>query len=237
MASGLLILALLAYRWPVVRLPVLALFLAIIGFPCAGLFQWFSSLAEWEMYGRVSDSNGTSYVFCDTSFLQGQTIALTRVDAENFWFTRVKVLGTNNGDSPRSWASVIRPKGAEDKYGQLYLTSSNMLIGLRYGNRCFLAVDLNNGQFSGHGDIESISPFVCVDADDELHKDDIQAIKREMAEWAPGIPGQPHKEVLEYGLDHPNPSVRQVAKDLLTLIDSSTVTAEGGEPTDGGKPQ
>ena len=237
MAGILLILALLAYRWPVVRFPVVALLLAIAAFPYAGLHHTFSNLGPWTMHGRVSDSAGNSYVFCDSSFLQGQIMALTRVDSENGLLTRLKVLGANNGDSPRSWASVVRPMNPSDEYGQLYLTQLNMLVGTRYDNHCYLAYDLDNKQFFGHGDIEHVSPFICLDFDDDLHDDDIRSIEKAISESTAGTSGYPHKESLESELDNANPNVRRVAQNLLTKLNTPTVNSRNAEPRDEPEPE
>ena len=237
MAGVLLALALLAYRWPVVRFPVVALLLAIVAFPYAGLNNAFSNLGSWTMHGRATDSLGNSYVFCDSSFLQGQIMALTRVDVESTWFTRLKVLGANNGDSPRSWASIIRPTNPTDEYGQLYLTQSNMLVGIRYDNHCYLAYDPERQQFSGHGDIELISPFICVDADDGLHDGDIQSIVKTISESTSGTSGCPHKESIESELNNPNPNVRRAAETLLTMLDSPKVNRRDAEQTDEREPE
>lgn len=149
-------------------------------------------------------------------------MALTRVDVESTWFTRLKVLGANNGDSPRSWASIVRPTNPKDEYGQLYLTQSNMLVGIRYDNKCYLAYDLDDKQFFGHGDIEHISPFICIDAIGNLHGEDIRSIEKTISEETPGTSGYPYKESLEPELNNPNPNVRRVTEALLTLLDSST---------------
>ena len=88
----------------------------------------------------------------------------------------------NNGDSPRSWASVIRPVGASDEYGQLYL-KNGYLIGVRYDNRCYLVYNLESGTAYGHGDIESLSPFICLAHGDSPNKLDVQRICERIDQW------------------------------------------------------
>lgn len=217
-AACLLILSVLAYKWPVIRFPSVARLFAIVIFPCAGLTHTFLNLGPWTIYGRVTDSAGQSYVFCDSSFLQGQIMAIASVETENLLFSRLKVLGTNNGDSPRSWASVIRPANPQNTYGQLYLTDQHMLAGVRFNNNCYLAYDLASKKIYGHGDIEKISPFICLDKDDEIHLPDIDTIWKRIKEGKPGVAGYPHRDALESAIRHPNQKVRDVAESFLSQI-------------------
>lgn len=220
----LLIFGFLSFRWRAIRFPAIAFVLAVFAFPCAGINHLVSNLGPWTMCDRVEDEEGNSYVFCDSSFLQGQVMALTRVEQENIWITKVRILGTTNGDSPRSWASVVRPANAQDDYGQLYLTEANKLVGIRFDNRCYLVYDLNERKFLGHGDVEQISPFICIGAADELHYADVRAIERVISK-STQTSGYPRKRSLLSALSHPNPKVRLVAEDFLKRLDS--LTAEG----------
>lgn len=214
-AGLLLLLALLAYQWRVVRWPVVAVLLAMFAFPAAGVYRYFENFVPWTVHGRVTDSAGVEYVFCDSSFLQGQMMSLARVAAENPLYVRLEALGTTNGDSPRSWASLIRPAGAVDGYGQLYLTDDERVIGLRYGGQCYMAYDVPAGKFSGHGEIEALSPFVLLSATDALHEPDVVALLKVLAEQGPGLPGYPQRGAVEAGLTHVNPRVRELAARVL----------------------
>lgn len=145
-------------------------------------------------------------------------MALAMVKKDNFLFTRMKVLGTNNGDSPRSWASVIRPAYHQETYGQLYLTDQQMLVGVRSGNKCYLAYDVSSGKFYGHGEIETVSPFISLGKNDALDLDDIDTIRKRIKEQEPGTAGHPRTDSLKIGRMHPNPIVKEVAENLLTLV-------------------
>lgn len=222
-ACALLMLALLSFKWQVVRYPAVAFFLAIVAFPFAGAVYLLSNLSSWTVHGNLTDSTGTHYVFCDSSFMQGQTMALTQVEAKNLFFTRFKVLGTHHGDSPQSWASVIRPANPLNEYGQLYQGETGMIAGIRYDHKCFLAYNPDTKRFYGQGDIENISPFVCLNATDELHPADIEAIEAILDESTAGRPGYPARSSVESGLSHSNPHVREIALRLLTKLDATAV--------------
>jgi hypothetical protein len=230
LAVVLLILAILAFIYETIRFPIIALLLAIVGFPYATIQNVVSSLTSWTLHSRIQTEDKETYVFCNISFLQGQTMAISRLKREGPLFTNLTVLGTNNGDSPRSWASIIRPAGAIDEYGQLYLTDRQVLVGIRYENRCYLTYDIEQRKFLGHGDIESLSPFICLNADSKIHDPDVQRIREYMRTTDLGQPGFPHRDTLQAGLQHPNPRVREIAKGLLDLSDSrSTSTGSAQE--------
>lgn len=53
-AACLFILAILAYKWPVIRFPPIALIFSVVAFPCAGLTHTYLNLAPWQIYGRVN---------------------------------------------------------------------------------------------------------------------------------------------------------------------------------------
>ncbi len=219
-AACLLLLSTRSKKWPRIKFPIAALLIAIVAFPCAGITHAIFNIAPWTLHGRVTDSAGQSYVFCDSSFLQGQMMAIGRIETGNLLATQIKVFGFNNGDSPRSWASVIRPANSQDTYGQLYLTDRQMLVGVRYDNHCSLAYNLVSKEFFGHGDIEKSSPFICLDADDELHAADIETIRKRIREDRPGrsMSGYPHRDALESAIKHSNPRVKAVAKSLLLQL-------------------
>jgi hypothetical protein len=101
-------------------------------------------------------------------------------------------------------------------YGQLYLTEQQMLVGVRHDNQCYLVYDLPNEKFIGHGDIEAISPFICLNATDTLNPEDIAAIHKTLVQETPGTPGYPHRDAIASGLEHPNPRVKELATQLLS---------------------
>lgn len=100
-------------------------------------------------------------------------MAIAEILSQNNLKTTYRVLVHNNGDSPRSWASVVRPDRSIDEYGQLYL-KDGLLIGVRFNNECYLAYDLYNKKAYGSGEIELLSPFVCLSPNDIPNEFDIQ---------------------------------------------------------------
>lgn len=220
LAAGVAVLLLVggvvSLRWRVIRWPGIALMLSLVGFPLAGLSHAVSNLGPWTICDRIETNSGDLYAFCDSSFMQGQLMALTRVESENFLVTRLKVLGVTNGDSPRSWASVIRPANPKEHYGQLYLTDENFLVGIRYGNHCFMAYDISKQYFIGRDEIKEVSPFVCLDAAQSLHQDDVTEVEKARRALSPGDSGYPSDAAIASGREHANPEVRKTAEMLLS---------------------
>jgi hypothetical protein len=175
----------------------------------------------WTKEAELVGPDGYVYSFMDFSFLQGQTMTLVRErEGEKDTYEE---LGSTNGDSPRSWTSVIRPAGASDEdYGQLYLSPTNNIVGIRYSHKCYFTYGINSGVFHGHGDVETTSPFILLDAHTKLHEPDVLATilevikEREFFENYSGeyfresLPGSPIRSTLTEGQRHPN-------KDVVTL--------------------
>ena len=179
----LLLLSLVSFKTKWLRWPVFGIVIAVGLYPCSLVGHTVNNLGPWTIHGQVVTDGGKTFVFCDSSFLQGQLMAIAEVSERGRFKTKFRVLVSNSGDSPRSWASVIRPAGASDDYGQLYL-KNGYLIGVPYDNRCYLAYHLENEIVYGHGDIESLSPFVCLVHGDSPRKLDVQRICERIEEWA-----------------------------------------------------
>lgn len=161
------------YRGGWLRWRSIGLLIGIGLYPYCVLRHAATNLAPWTYYGTIATDDGRTFHFCESSFLQGQTMTIAEIADNNNLKTTLRVLAHNNGDSPRSWASVIRPNGAIDAYGQLYL-KHGFLIGFRFDHHCYLAYDLRTGKSYGHGDIELLSPFLCLEASDVPNAIDIQ---------------------------------------------------------------
>lgn len=195
-----------------------AFLFAVFGFFISCFLHFMHDPAPWTEHGRIQDMKGNVYVFCDSSFLQGQTMALTKVIGSTDFTTSYKVLGTNNGDSPRSFLTIVRPSNSIESYGQLYLANNQWLLGVRYDNHCYLAYDLVNQKFYGHGDIEKLSPFLALEATQQLNSADVAKIVKLLQEASAYQDGRPSKAGIEQGLNHPNPEVRKVAGEWLALL-------------------
>lgn len=192
-----------------------AFLFAVIGFVVSCVAHLMTNLIPWTEHGSIRDIQGNEYVFCDRSFLQGQTMAITKVAGSTNYTATYKVLGTNNGDSPHSFLTIVRPSDSTESYGQLYLANNQWLLGIRYENNCYLAYDLVNQKFYGHGDIEKLSPFIALNTEGKLNSRDVSMITQLLQGTSAYRDGRPSKEGIEQGLQHPNPEVRLIAEEWL----------------------
>jgi hypothetical protein len=209
--------------------PWAALLIAIVGFPASCGKYAIDNLAPWTTEAEIKSPDNRTYYFMDSSFLQGQTMAITRLK-EQTWLTRhMEVLGSTNGDNPRSWASVIRPAGTpDDDYGQLYLSSDkSMILGIRSGFRCYMSYNFQSNHFRGNSekendDIKGISPFILIGGDTEMNPADVKGVTDHINSHTTNnnYNGYPRLNVLEAELDHPNNNVRLVANELMEIIKS-----------------
>jgi len=189
-----------------------------LAFPLAAAYRFTASIAPWTVCSTCRGPDGQTYTFMDSSFLQGQTLALGRVASEGLLYKNFDILGDTNGDSPRSYALIARPRDkVRTTYGQLHLTNTGTMLGLRYDNRCYFAYDFLTKQFAGHGDIENISPFLLVDADSRLYETDVETLFKTPDAQPIGLPS---REVLQDAMNHTNDEVRRVAEQLLTRYDA-----------------
>lgn len=194
--------------------------IAVGGYAASWLLAVLSNLGPWTQKNTLVAGDGAEYAFLDSSFLQGQVMAITRPRGIQGLYQAFDVLGITNGDSPRSWASIIRPADrAEESYGQLYEAPSGLIVGIRYANHCYMAYDAIGKRFIGSGEIESLSPFVLLAPDSALHEADIRSTIERIQEREGTGPGCPPRETLEAGLTHPNLQVHPVAEELLQLTD------------------
>ena len=238
-AVGLLAISIISFRRRLLRLPALGLMIVFLLYPYSVLTHILNDLGPWTVHGCVTTADGTEYVFCDSSFLQGQIMAIAEVGDTTFYKTSYRVLVDNNGDWPRSWASLIRPAGSKDDYGQLYLCRNNFLVGVRYDNRCYLAYDLANRIPFGHGDIETLSPFVCLKDGDRLNESDLDRTIASIQEYTDACtasedvrpaqsfldgksaPGCPPFAAIQDGLGSDNPAVSSAAQRLLSCYNDA----------------
>lgn len=200
----------------------ITLLIAVIPFPYAFLVRGAHSLGPWVVCDTVIGPEGNSYVFLESSFLQGQTLALGRILPDGLFHKRFAILGDTNGDSPRSYALLVRPtNNFKIGYGQLYLTDDNRVLGLRYDNRCYFAYDFRAKRFDGHGDIESLSPFTLVGPDSSLYRGDVESFLTH--EYWPTVDSAeklPFGQAILDARDHPNPEIREVARRMIARFDA-----------------
>ena len=149
-------------------------------------------------------------------------MALTVAGNSGTLYHRYEVLGATNGDSPRSWMMVVRPSSFKmpaksDPYGMIAFSPDGKVLGLRYSNHCYMMWDASESRFYGHGDIETISPFVLIRYEDDLYEPDVESLLKLLREREAG-PGVPSRETLTEALDHKNPNVRGLTRDILAEI-------------------
>ena len=195
---------------------------ALVAFPMAAMHRVTHSLAPWIVCDTCHGPDGETYVFMNSSFLQGQTLALGRVKPDGWLYKRFDVLGDTNGDSPRSYALIVRPVDrVRSNGGQLHLSDDNVLLGLRHDNRCYFAYDFRADRFLGHGDIDAISPFLLIRPDSRLVRVDVDSLLTSRGVPAvDGIGMLPSESALRDALAHQNPSVRDLASRLLESAQS-----------------
>ena len=214
----------------------IAIVIALSGYCGANIASFIVNLSPWTTQAEILAPDGHTYYLMDSSFWQGQLLAIARRKSNTILTRTMEVQGVTNGDSPRSWASVIRPAGApKDDYGQLYVTDANMIIGIRYNYKCYLAYDTTSSRFYGFEDIEQLSPFVLIGPNTPMCQSDIEGVIGEVERWIrhlsnePDIrmlagylsgnrpPGYPHDETLQAGLKHANSGVREVSRRILEI--------------------
>src|SRR5262249_14401218 len=75
---------------------------AIVMSYCAGAFH---NLTPWYYGPPIQGPDGEIYYVMESSFLQGQTLVLARLERETSLQRTSRVLVETNGDSPQSWQS------------------------------------------------------------------------------------------------------------------------------------
>jgi hypothetical protein len=183
----------------------------------APIISFLRDPAPWQIFDEARAEDGTNYCFAESHFLQGQTLILARVKEEAMFTRTVEVIVVTNGDSPRSYLLLVRPASAADGYGQVHLTESGWVLGLRSANQCYFAFDRRTGRRYGHGAVERLSPFLALGGADEPLESDVSTVKSALTEGTQGE-GAPSEEAISDGLDHSNPRVREVAAQLLDAM-------------------
>ena len=181
--------------------------------PCAAFAQ---NLAPWGIGPEVIDDAGRRHHFGESSFLQGQTLAIIRTRDENIFYRHYDVLDETNGDSPRSYLRIVYPAGQPKIPGRVFLVDG-WLISLRNdNNHSYMAYDLKTDRAHGYGAIEALSPFLALDEHDELDPGDCAAFLNESAAPAKGYPTT---DAIRTGLNHKNARVRAFAAEWLRKIE------------------
>ncbi len=219
-SAVLFVLGLISFGRPTLRFPAVALLIPVLALPVAGLQSFITNFSPWSVEDSVTDGDGETYVFCYRPGLVGSVLAIGRLDRKGLLGSRYDVYVCAGTDSPCRWASIIRADDSErkDDY-QLKLTKDRILVDVT-GNVCYVAYDLDHGVAWDFESIHMLWPFVCLDADDDVYEPDVRAIKQWIERSKPGDPGVPEAFALRRGLEHPNPRVREIAAELLALLEA-----------------
>ncbi len=234
------------------RWPLFFVFVPLLTYPTSCATHVVRNLAPWRLGQSVSDHRGTQYVYAESSFLQGQRLSIARVQSKNLFWTQIQILGTTNGDSPRIWASVLRPELAagdapdsRNGYGQLYCTDTNIVLGFRYGTMCYMMFDTNTGTFTGNGfdqmdtsasDISEVHPFICLAPGDQFRQEDLNELLSRIDEAhlclspdrsdVPEVSGVPRRHIIEPFLEDPNPAIADAADQIIVKLDKLAAAAD-----------
>lgn len=231
-ALALLLLACAVARWKWKRIPLpgLAVALALAGFPAAFLISIVSHLAPWTTCSTLRAPDGHTYFFMDSSFLQGQTLALARLRGSTFFTRTMEDIGDTSGDSPRSFTPVIRPADAPDGlYGQLFLSPDGKIAGLRSEDFCYFAYDLKTRRFLGRGDVRRLSPFLLIGPETAMKQTDIERLLAATKTKPRSALETPWRSAVADNVNHPNPAARKIARQLLEMIDAKSGTDSNPE--------
>lgn len=209
------------------RLGLMLVFLVLAPASCA--VGALNNVAPWRSYGRVTTKEGVDYRFMDSSFMQGQQMAIVRVEGRDRFCDNFAVVVLTNGDAPEAYIPIVRPENPVNEYGQLYLTADGWLVGVRYDNDMYMAYDLSTGKGYDNPDVEELSPFLCIGSDTKLYSPDVESV------FATGIgvnddsqgnrylkSHQYRRETIAAALQHPNPEVRRIAQELLDRAGAET---------------
>lgn len=189
---------------------------------CAGVVLAIVTMFDspWMLMGHCRGPAGKQYAYLEYSVLQAQVLALCEEQERTAFRRTYRVIGDTNGDSPRSWTTVIRPADCDS---QLLLSPDGWLVGFRHDSACYFAYNPSTGVFLGHGDVERLSPLILMGKDTVPLSEDITAILSD-GNTIPGTSGMSLEALRAEAARHPNPRIRQ----LLALTQP---TSSSGTPT------
>ena len=137
--------------------------------------------------------------------------------------TTLEVVGKTRGGLYAPWSSVIRSAETNRVEGGLYLAPGNILVGVAEPNRAVLAYRLNPPVLFDFDAMYALSPFLLLDANQEPSQEDFARVRERIQKYeTKGGAGYPYRSEVWNGLKHPNPLVREMAKQLLELLDGKT---------------
>jgi hypothetical protein len=208
-AAALLALAITSLRVKDVPFRVALWLLPLVLFPASLARATFANLAPWETMGRAQDHFGNTYYFLESSFLQGDTLAVARHQSHSFFKDEYEVLVTTNGDWPRNYLDIVRPVNVPNGYGTILISKNTWLVGLRSDNEMYLAYNLTSKTAYAGPRLYTLSPFLLIDEQTEMNPTDVQQV---LKRGVGNATGQARLLPIMADYRHPNPKVAILAQ-------------------------
>ena len=189
--------------------------LPLVLYPAGCARATFANLGEWNAFRTSTDTYGNSYYFLESSFLQGKLLSIGRLKAQSLFVDEYEVFATTNGDSPRRYLNIVRPRNVDPSRGYVIAANDKWVVGLPDENKMYLAYNrISKTAYVGK-DIYSLSPFLLIDEDTAMNEDDVQQIMR--IGIGSGV-GQPRLKPIFADFNNHNSAVTSLAQILVANI-------------------
>ena len=186
-------------------------FLAFLICPVVAFSTGIEQVAEsYNEQGQLTDADGSEYHLFSNSFFQGNKLLIAKVKDRAGARTDFIKLATASNSGDANHLLLIRPQ-SKPGTSPLTLTKDRLLIGADGATYAFVAYDLKRQVDLS---ISKVSPFALIGPKDiPNHADFAEALKGDMFSVSDG-------DVLKSELKNANPTVREMAKQLLAKASS-----------------
>jgi hypothetical protein len=200
---------------------------------CGGLallgLLGLASLSSWNASSPVVGPDGHEYA----ALAMWESAAVGRVVGRSLARTEYDVLVCVGTDWPRRYAALVRP--AQEANGALHFSPDGLVV-LDHGGIAYAAARLDGSRKFDSQNIQSLSPFVLLDATTKGRDADVEGIAWDVrntasdaarkdkavladpvtnAMWPEDRSGVPTEASLLDALDHANPWVRDAARRIV----------------------
>jgi len=191
---------------------VLGLTLSVCGTPVSGLAHCGTNVLFWHTVDSVKAQDGNTYSYMASTILQGRRLCLARQDNPGLFTTKMRVLDCSGGDG---LIMVRSARDAKKGSGQVLVCGNHVVVFLE-GCEAYMAFDMKTKRRLSGRRLAHLSPFLCVGATSDLAQADVEALQT-------AVSGQqednfdtvyPDHDSLRLGINHPNPKVRKLAREL-----------------------
>ncbi len=201
--------------------------LLVFAVPFVFFFHAIDSCGAWTIDDSIVVDQ-REYGFLISWCLQGRRMAIGQREPGPWFYRQYQLVGQSHGDDDVLWIGIVRPEATPKK--NLYATESGLIVGILQDNKCYMAYDPRSGRFFDDpserekdvGKITELSPFVLI-RDQKLLQADIDAVLK-IAKDGDNVNNfagtSSSKAVLRENLNHPNAQVRDVAQQLLSIIEN-----------------